>query len=108
MAAPTEADVLSAHAVENQAIYVWIRLPAVSEPRAYVLPWSQKAAEQLQTAEQRAGERGTGIKVRLAFDSSSRSDESRFYAMPQPPRPPKNAQSSSAIIYQQPQNEGSQ
>lgn len=98
-----EADVLSAHAVENQAIYVWIRLPAVPEPRAYVLPWSQKAAEQLQTAEQRAGEQGTGIKVRLALDSAH-SDESRFYAMPQPPRPPKNAQSSTAIIYQQPLN----
>lgn len=75
---PAEADVLGAHAVENQAIYVWLSLPDAPEPRAYVLPWSQKAAEQLQTAEQRASERGTGIKVRLTFGSGSDSDEGRF------------------------------
>ena len=100
---PAEADVLGAHAVENQAIYVWLSLPDAPEPRAYVLPWSQKAAEQLQTAEQRASERGTGIKVRLTFGSGSDSDEGRFYVMPQPSLPPKNAQSA-AIIYQRPVN----
>jgi len=73
-----------------------------AEPRAYVLPWSQRAAEQLQTAQQTAGEQGTGIKVKLPFGSLADSDEHRFYAMPQMPLPPKNAQSNAGAMYAEP------
>jgi hypothetical protein len=97
-----DADVLSSRAVENQAIYVWLSFRDNAEPRAYVLPWSQRAAEQLQAAEQTAGERGSGIRVKLAFDSFADSDEPRFYATPQLPLPPKNAQNNAGAIYPQP------
>jgi len=97
-----DADVLGARAIENQAIYVWLSFQDNAEPRAYVLPWSQRAAEQLQTAQQTAGEQGTGIKVKLPFGSLADSDEHRFYAMPQMPLPPKNAQSNAGAMYAEP------
>jgi hypothetical protein len=97
-----DADVLSARAIENQAIYVWLSFQDNAEPRAYVLPWSQRAAEQLQAAQQTAGEQGTGIRVKLPFDSFADSDEHRFYAMPQMPLPPKNAQSNAGAMYAEP------
>jgi hypothetical protein len=96
-----EAEVLSARAVENKAIYLWLNFSDATEPRAYVLPWNQRVAEQLQAAERKAEEHGTGVRVRLPFNSVLDDSDRRFYATPQPSLPPKSAQTS-APIYLQP------
>jgi hypothetical protein len=57
------------------------------------------AAEQLQASQQTAGEQD---RVKLPFDSFADSDEHRFYAMPQMPLPPKNAQSNAGAMYAEP------
>ncbi|KAA3451606.1 hypothetical protein C7I87_06225 [Mesorhizobium sp. SARCC-RB16n] len=44
------AQVVGAVPIENEAIYVWLTTAGSPELRAYVLPWSQQAAQQLQDA----------------------------------------------------------
>ena len=45
-----EATVVGSTFDESRAIYLWLQLDGVPEPRAYALPWDQRVAEQLQTA----------------------------------------------------------
>ena len=35
------ASVVSSVMRENVAIYVWLQIPGIAEPRAYALPWSE-------------------------------------------------------------------
>ena len=51
-----EATVLAASLREDQAIYLWLQLKDVAEPRAYTLPWHRDLAEQLQAAQREAQE----------------------------------------------------
>lgn len=84
-----EATVLASRIEEDEAIYLWLQLPDVSEPRAYVLPWNRDAAEELQDAEREAQENGTQLKMRLPFEPSLEDRERKFYALPQPALPRK-------------------
>lgn len=86
-----EAEVLRGVIREGQAIYLWLRLPGVDEPRSYALPWDRGLAEQLQKALMEAEENGTGVKMRLPFEPSWDNREPKFYALPQPALPPKDA-----------------
>ena len=52
-----EATVLAASLKEDEAIYLWLQLKDVPEPRAYALPWHRDLAEQLQAAQREAEER---------------------------------------------------
>ncbi len=63
-----KAQVLSAVPVENEAIYVWLTMPGSPEPRAYVLPWSQSAAQQLQDAMGKAEADGTAVEMAMPSD----------------------------------------
>ena len=65
-----DAEVLSAVPVENEAIYVWLVMPDSLEPRAYVLPWSVQAAQQLQEAMSQAEAEGTAVRMTLPFEPS--------------------------------------
>ena len=53
----SEATVLAASLREDEAIYVWLQLQGVDEPRAYALPWQRDLAEQLQAAQREAAEK---------------------------------------------------
>ncbi|MGH6962753.1 MAG: hypothetical protein ACREE7_19925 [Dongiaceae bacterium] len=99
---PGDAKVLSAVPVENDAIYLWLSMPGVIEPRAYVLPWSLEQAQQLQQAMGEAEANGTGVQMTMPFEPGLDSPEPRFYAMPQPAMPAKDYQGAGTIIYQQP------
>ena len=85
-----EATVLGSSMQENQGIYLWLQLPGVPEPRAYVLPWSQELAEQLQSAQREAEENRSGVQMRMPFEPSLDDREAKFYALPQPALPPKD------------------
>jgi hypothetical protein len=84
-----EATVLGNAMVEDQAIYLWLQLDGVQEPRAYELPWDRRTAEQLQNAARDAAERQTALRMRLPFEKSLDDRDPRFYPLPQPGLPPK-------------------
>jgi hypothetical protein len=94
-----EATVLASSFRENQAIYVWLQLNDVAEPRAYAIPWSRDLAEQLQTAQRQAAENQTQVQMRMPFEPSLEEREPKFYAMPQPQLPPKTLDQAPAQVY---------
>ena len=101
-----EATVLGSSAVEGEAIYVWLQLDGVREPRAYALPWDQKLAQQLQDAGREAAEQQSAVRMRVPFESTLDDREPRFYAMPQPALPPKDEEGQGpAKVYQRPGTE---
>ncbi len=85
-----EATVLGNSMVEDRAIYLWLQLDGVDEPRAYELPWDRRTAEQLQAAARTATERQSTLRMRLPFEPSLDDRDLRFYALPQPAPPPKD------------------
>ena len=85
------AQVLGSSMRENDAIYLWLQFEGDSEPRAYRLPWSIQAAQQLQTATQEGEANGTGVQMTMsAGDSGLDEREPKFYAAPQAALPDKN------------------
>jgi len=95
-----EAEVLASRLVEDEGIYLWLQLPEVSEPRAYVLPWDRATAEQLQEALREAERQGNGVQMRLPFEPSLDDLESKFHAQPQPALPPKDLVEPEPELYQ--------
>lgn len=84
-----EAMVLSAAIWEGEAIYLWLKIDGVGEPRYYVLPWDLGLAEELQEALREAARNRSGVLMRLPFEPSWARDDPTFYALPQPALPPK-------------------
>jgi len=81
--ASREAIVLAATIDEGQAIYVWLRLPELREPRYYALPWNLEDAKALNKAIRNAGRHGSRIIMRLPFDElREESSPRRFYDVP--------------------------
>ena len=76
---------LSGVPVENEAIYLWLTMPGSPEPRAYVLPWSQSAAQQLQDATGKAEADGTAVEMAMPSETGLDTRAPMFYAQPQPP-----------------------
>ena len=74
---------------EGEAIYLWLRLPDVTQPRAYVLPWNRNAAQQLQDVGREAERTGTEVIMRGPFAPLDDRQEELFYAPPQPAPPAK-------------------
>jgi len=85
-----EATVLGSSIREEDGIYLWLQMRDVAEPRAYMLPWNQELAEQLQAARREAEQNQTQVQMRLPFEPSLDDREPKFYAMPQPQGPPKD------------------
>ena len=90
-----EAEVLASRIVEDEAIYLWLGLDALVEPRAYQIPFDRETAEELRKALDESREHGGGVRMRLPFEPSLDDQEPRFYAPPQPrlplkPHPPGN------------------
>jgi hypothetical protein len=85
-----EANVLGSAIREGEAIYIWLQMPGVDEPRAYTLPWNRSVANQLQEARRKAEEQGTGLGMKLPFEHSWDKQDPKFYPLPQPAMPPKD------------------
>ncbi len=94
-----EATVLGAKLQEGQAIYLWLRLADLEEPRAYVLPWDQRLAEQLHRAQREADTNNAGLQLKLPFMSGQDERERMFYALPQPANPPKEIPFDNALQF---------
>lgn len=89
LAALDQSEVISALPIEDEAIYLWLRLPNEMDPRAYVMPWDLQQAQELMKARGEAEEAGTGVKMGLPSDEGLDDREPMFYAEPQPPSPLK-------------------
>jgi len=69
------AQLLSVSFDEGKAIYVWLRLNGMIEPRFYSLPWRQQTAEDLEDAMEQANRTRSNVIVTNPF--SKRSLEER-------------------------------
>lgn len=76
---------------EDEAIYLWLQMPGVVEPRAYQLPWSEQMAIELHKAQREAEEEGTEVQMQLPDGDASDSDEPVFQAIERIPPPPKES-----------------
>ena len=95
-----EATVIGSQMVEGQAIYVWLGIEGVEEPRAYTLPWDEKVARQLHGARRNAEASGADVKMRNPFEPSNDTRERLFYAAPQAPPPEKQRPVENPLQYQ--------
>ena len=86
-----EATLLGANMQEDRAIYLWLKVPEINEPRAYTLPWNRALAEQLQRTQREAKKNRNGVRVRRPFDGTDDPRERMLYAAPQQALPPKPA-----------------
>ena len=85
-----EARVLAASLDEGNAIYLWLRLPDLREPRYYAMPWEHEAAVELQKAIAQADLDRTFVMMRAPFESTvERRKLPKFYSTPQPRLPIK-------------------
>ena len=50
------AELVGARLFEGEAIYLWLALPDIREPRAYVLPWSLEMAKEIAQAVEEGGQ----------------------------------------------------
>lgn len=84
-----EATVLRSVLKENDAIYLYLAVPGIAEPRSVVLPWNKNLAKQLMQA-QGAAQRGSGkVKMHMRGIGSGDDRKPMFYPDPQPPLPLK-------------------
>lgn len=81
--------VVGARMREGEGIYLWLELETPSAPRAYVIPWTQENAEQLQKAMRQAESQGGEVRMRTPFANRKRTNEPVFYTQPQAAPPPK-------------------
>jgi len=96
------ATVLAAQLREGEAIYLWLGLEDLSEPRSFMLPWSEAMARQLHGAQSEAEEGGMELRVRLPLNAELTEDEPLFYAQPQPSPPPKVKPAENPLWFQRP------
>lgn len=101
----SEATVLAASLKENVAIYLWLQFEGADSPRAYVLPWSREAAEQLQQAMREAEEQGTGVQMESPFETDRQPADIVFHAAAQPAPPHKPGAAGGPLVYVQPEDQ---
>ncbi len=62
-----QAEILGASFSEGRAIYLWLRLEGMIEPRYYMLPWNKQTAEDLEDELEAAAKKGHRLKVVKPF-----------------------------------------
>jgi len=75
---------------ENEAIYLWLQMPGIGEPRSYQLPWSEEMAIELHEATREAEDEGGDVQMNLPEGNASDSEEPMFQATTYEPPPPKD------------------
>jgi len=84
---------------EDEAIYLWLQIPDVDEPRSYKLPWSDEVAKELHKAQQEAEQSGTEVNMKKPFEKTIDSKEPVFYAAPPAAPPAKDVAEDSPILF---------
>lgn len=94
-----QVEVLSSIMEEDEAIYLWLQLPEVDEPRSYQLPWSEEMAKQLHKAQQQAEQEGTEVKMKKPFERTVDTESPVFYAAPPKAPPMKQASDDNPVLF---------
>ena len=76
---------------EKEAIYLWLQMPGIEEPRAYRLPWSEQMAIELHEAQRDAEEEGTAVQMNMPEGGDSDDGEPLFEAIEAIPPPAKES-----------------
>lgn len=100
-----QATVIGANLREGEAIYLWLQVAGVDEPRSYVMPWNRKLAQQLYEARQKAAKQGMAVVVRRPFEASLDESEPKFYAQPQERPPLKPSPAQAPVLYPHPRTD---
>ncbi len=100
-----EVQVLSSVMREGEAIYVWLQIPEVDEPRSYRLPWSDETAKQLHKAQQEAEQTGTEVNMKKPFEKTADNQAPIFYAAPQTAPPEKQVADQNPILFKAASNQ---
>ena len=95
----SEAAVLGARLEEGKAIYVWLGIDGVEDPRSYSLPWDQELAKQLNSAQRTAQQNGTQVHMRLPFENSLDQRDQQFYAAAVPPPAEKQQETQNPLQF---------
>ena len=84
------AHVLGASMDEGRAIYLWLRIDGEIEPRYYVMPWRQEAAEKLEDVIDNAIRRNATVVLKKPFIRKSENEmgDLNAHVIP-PPMPPQ-------------------
>lgn len=88
---PEEVELLSYYADQGVALYLWILMPGIEEPRYYVIPWEDGGKELergIGQAQESAGEQP--ILIPHLFEPSLETDKTP-YPRPQEAPPQKEA-----------------
>lgn len=88
-----EAVVLGVRLKNDHEIYLWLQLPGRDTPRYYVMPWSGRAAQDLETAQREAREHGGLVVMKAPFQHNKMygmraEEEQRIFFPAVPARPP--------------------
>ncbi len=97
--------VISSLMKEDEAIYLWLQIPEVDEPRSYQLPWSDETAKELHKAMQQAEQDGTEVKMNKPFEKTVDNQQPVFYAAPPPPPPQKQIADDKPILFKAAKND---
>lgn len=65
------ATILGVSLDEGKAIYLWLMLDGSAEPRAYVMPWQQQRAEQLEDTLNAVVQQKAGLVLKKPFTRRS-------------------------------------
>lgn len=82
------AEVLSVSFDEGKAIYLWLRLDGMIEPRFYSLPWRQKMAEDLEDGMLQAHKNRTGLVMINPFSKKAPEERGSTALKIIPPKMP--------------------
>lgn len=82
-----KAEVLSVSFDEGKAIYMWLRLNGMIEPRFYSLPWRQQTAEDLEDAMEQANKTRSMVIVKDPFSKRSLEERGGVSVQIIPPAP---------------------
>ena len=84
------AHVLGASMDEGRAIYLWLRIDGEVEPRYYVMPWRQEAAEKLEDVIDNAIRQNATVVLKKPFIRKSENEmgDLNAHVIP-PPLPPQ-------------------
>ncbi len=100
-----QVQVISSLMKEDEAIYLWLQIPEVDEPRSYRLPWSDETAKELHKAMQEAEHDGTEVKMNKPFEKTIDNQQPVFYAAPPPPPPEKQIAEDKPILFKAAKND---
>ena len=99
----TEARVLGASPRKGEAIFVWLQIRGVTEPRAYRMPWSRELAQQLQDATEQNRGTQTGVRMRSPFRNQIQENNQKqaFYSPLRRSLALKDARESEPMIFEE-------